>query len=62
MSMITLDGTLRTIAGIRGKPGFADGPGKGAQFNSPRAIAFDRRGNLIVADGANHRIRKVILP
>jgi hypothetical protein len=60
--MITLDGTLRTIAGIPGKPGFADGPCKGAQFNGPRAIAFDRRGNLIVADRANHRIRKVILP
>jgi len=60
--MITPDGMVKTIAGISGKPGFADGPGKVAQFNSPRAIAFGRSGNLIVADRDNHRIRKVILP
>ena len=60
--MMTPDGMVKTIAGIPGKPGFADGPGKVAQFNSPRGIAFDRGGNLIVADRDNHRIRKIILP
>jgi len=53
--VITVDGMVRTIAGIPGKPGFADAPGKVAQFNSPGAIAFDRSGNLIVPNRDNHR-------
>jgi sugar lactone lactonase YvrE len=35
--------------------------GKGAQsnqFNGPKGLAFDRDGNLYVADSGNHRIQK----
>ena len=60
--VIKSNGMVETIAGISGKPGFADGPGKTAQFNGPRGIAFDGEGNLIVADLGNNRIRKIILP
>jgi len=50
--------TVSTIAGT-GAAGFADGVGEEAQFNFPSGIAFDAAGNLYVADGQNHRIRKV---
>jgi DNA-binding beta-propeller fold protein YncE len=60
--VIKPDGMVETIAGTPGKPGFADGPGKAAQFNGPRGIAFDAEGNLIVADLGNNRIRKIIFP
>lgn len=60
--MVTTDGTVKTIAGIPGKPGFSDGPGKNAQFNTPMAITIDGRGNLLVADRDNHRIRKIVFP
>jgi DNA-binding beta-propeller fold protein YncE len=60
--VIKPNGMVETIAGIPGKPGFADGPGKAAQFNGPRGIAFDGEGNLVVADLGNNRIRKIIFP
>lgn len=60
--VIKPNGMVETIAGTPGKPGFADGSGKTAQFNGPRAIAFDGEGNLVVADLGNNRIRKIILP
>lgn len=60
--MITPDGMVKTIAGIPGKPGYADGPGNASQFNHPMAIAVDGEGNLIVSDRDNHRIRKIIFP
>lgn len=35
-------------------------PGNGAgQFNQPRGIAFDKAGNMFVADTNNHRIQKL---
>lgn len=36
-----------------GEPG--DGPG---QFQQPRGVAFDKQGNLYVADTGNHRVQK----
>jgi sugar lactone lactonase YvrE len=53
-------GAVSTVAGS-GKAGFADGVGKAAQFSWPRALALDGQGNLYVADGGNHRIRKIVL-
>lgn len=52
---------LRKIAGT-GTRGFKDGFGSTAQFSSPMGLAFDRQGNLYVADAFNHAIRKLDAP
>ncbi len=39
--------------------GFEDGPGDEARFRNPRGMAFDRSGNVIIADTGNHAIRSV---
>lgn len=44
----------RPAAHVIGAPGTAPG-----QFAEPRGLAFDRDGNLLVADSANHRIQKL---
>ena len=54
---ITADGKVETIAGST--EGFADGDAHRAQFNTPSGIAIDRKGNIIVADTSNNRIRKI---
>lgn len=54
---ITADGQVETIAGST--EGFADGDAHRAQFNTPSGIAIDRKGNIIVADTSNNRIRKI---
>jgi sugar lactone lactonase YvrE len=51
------DGSVVTLAG--GGYGFVDGYGASARFASPRDIALDPAGNLIVVDQGNHAIRKV---
>ena len=55
---ITPAGEVSTLAGT-GVGGFADGPGASAQFQLPRGVATDSMGNVYVADGNNHRIRKI---
>lgn len=49
---------VTTVAGS-GKPGYKNGKGKEAQFNYPRGICVDKKGNLYVGDSWNHRIRKI---
>ena len=51
---------IRTLAGT-GMPVFlGDGaPGTAANLRSPSGVAMDRSGNMVIADGANHRIRRV---
>lgn len=55
---VTSSGVVTTLAGS-GSSAFADGTGAGASFSNPRGVAIDTDGNIIVADLANHRIRKV---
>ncbi|MES2695054.1 MAG: hypothetical protein V4773_16395 [Verrucomicrobiota bacterium] len=53
-------GKISTLAGT-GTPGFSGdgGPAAQAQLNQPHSLAFDRAGNLYIADVTNNRIRKV---
>lgn len=55
--LVTLNGAVSTLAG--GPPGFADGAGTAAQFNSPAGLAVDAAGNILVADLLNNRVRKI---
>jgi len=54
------DGTLVSVVGT-GAPGYSGdgGPATQARLDQPFHCAFDRRGNLYVADTFNHCIRKV---
>jgi DNA-binding beta-propeller fold protein YncE len=51
-------GRVRTIAG-GAEPGFRDGRGAEARFDTPCGIAVASDGSLLVADTGNHRIRRV---
>jgi sugar lactone lactonase YvrE len=55
---ITPAGVVSTLAGS-GKAGFSDGTGTEASFNTPEGVALDSKGNVYVADSANHKIRKI---
>jgi sugar lactone lactonase YvrE len=57
---ITPDGMITTVTGM-GKPGFSGdgGPAAKAMLSSPHGLAVDGAGNLLIADYANNRIRKV---
>jgi sugar lactone lactonase YvrE len=56
---ITPDGTVTTLAGMPGTPGFADGNGSAARFNEPIAVAADAAGNVFVSDDRNRTIRRI---
>lgn len=61
---ITAQGVVSTVAGSGPAPvyvaeNFADGPGSTAKFYFPADVAVDGQGTLYVADGSNHRIRKI---
>jgi len=49
---------VSSLAGT-GKEGYRDGEVSVAQFHSPSGVAVDGEGSFIVADTANHRIRKI---
>ncbi|MFL6276172.1 MAG: NHL repeat-containing protein [Blastocatellia bacterium] len=51
-------GRVTTFAGT-GAPGSTDGPRAAASFADPFGIAVDRRGNVLVSDGATNRIRLI---
>jgi sugar lactone lactonase YvrE len=54
---ITPSGVVSTVAGS--VDGFADGTGDDAKFDHAAGITMGNDGNLYVADGYNHRVRKV---
>jgi sugar lactone lactonase YvrE len=53
--------TIREFTPLGNPAGFGgdDGPATAALLNNPSMVALDRAGNLYIADGRNHRIRKV---
>jgi streptogramin lyase len=53
------NGYVATIAGKPFEPGAADGTGRKARFNEPRAIAIGSDGTLYVADNGNASIRQI---
>lgn len=54
---IAPDGTVSTLAGT-GRPGFADGSGAVAQFDTPCGIAVGKDG-VYVADSRNDAVRRI---
>lgn len=55
---IASDATVSTLAGSLGVWGTEDGPAATARFNGPVGLAFDAAGNLLIADSANHTLRR----
>lgn len=57
---INTQGVITTVAGNGSTGATGDGgPATAASFNSAEALAFDRTGNLYLADSGNHRIRRI---
>ncbi len=56
---ITAGGTVSTLAGGNGVPGFADASGLSARFDEPAGLDTDASGNIYVADKDNNRIRRI---
>jgi hypothetical protein len=52
------DGRVKTIAGGR-EPGFRDGAGIEARFDTPCGIVAASDGSLFIADTGNHRVRRI---
>jgi len=58
LRVVSPDGQVRTLAG-GDAPGFADGPGTGAAFDTPTGMTIDHHGALLIADSGNNAIRRV---
>ncbi|WP_334190017.1 RICIN domain-containing protein [Noviherbaspirillum sp.] len=56
---IAPDGSVTTIAGAAGRPGYVDAEGSAARFMSPTDVAVDRAGNIYVVEAASSAIRKI---
>ena len=55
---IAPDGTVTTVAGS-GKPGYVDGAGPAAQFDTPCGVAVAPDGTIYVADTGNSALRAI---
>jgi sugar lactone lactonase YvrE len=53
------DGRVRTIGGLAGMAGSADGVGGSALYKNPEGVAADRTGNIYVANTNGPTIRKI---
>ncbi len=56
---IASSGAVTTVAGKASTPGYIDGTGSAANFNSPTGITLGNAGNLFVTDSVSHTIRQV---
>lgn len=56
--VIETDGRVWTLAGGE-RPGWADGPGAQARFDTPTDVAVDAHGNVWVADLQNNALRTI---
>ena len=56
---VTAAGVATTLAGAAGAIGSADGAGGNAQFWTPRGVALDPWGNILVADMSNQTLRRI---
>lgn len=60
---IGTDGIVSTIAGGVDRGFYGDGgPAAAAQLNFPQQLSVDARGDLLIADVENRRIRKITFP
>jgi sugar lactone lactonase YvrE len=59
--IVIATGAVTTLAGYPMGAGSVDGTGATANFRNPRGITSDGAGNLYVADGGNHTIRRVVI-
>ncbi|MGH7997232.1 MAG: hypothetical protein ACREFX_12875, partial [Opitutaceae bacterium] len=57
--VVPATGEVTTIAGVARHSGDGNGPGGGASFDGPYAVAVDGSGNVYVADCFNGQIRKL---
>ena len=51
-------GQVTTVGGTAGQAGILDGIDQVARFHNPSGLALDAQGNLIVATGGSHTIRR----
>lgn len=62
LRQITTNGLVRTVSGVAGVDGDADGVNGQGRFFNPYGLAFDASGALRVADTYNDLIREVLVP
>lgn len=56
---ISPQGLVSTLAGNPTKRGDTDGRGSAALFRKPQQLCLDEQGNIILADGGNHKVRRI---
>lgn len=57
--ILKVSSDLKVSSFAGGEAGYGEGNGTRARFRAPWDLEFDSKGNLYVADSANHRIRRI---